>query len=68
MKGHSSKLTAKQGTTSAVNELDDATEGHNNSEFVNGSDPPPVYEELVQEVNIAQEDFSARATILGMLQ
>jgi hypothetical protein len=35
-------------------------------ENTHSSDPPPEYEELVQEVNIAQEDFNASARILGM--
>lgn len=68
MKGPSSKLAANKAISSTINEVDDTAEGHNTSELVNGSDPPPVYKDLVKEVNIAQEDFNASATILGMFR
>jgi hypothetical protein len=42
--------------------------GHNSSGLPNELDPPPVYEAMVEEVNIAQEDFNASARILGILQ
>ena len=68
MKGPSSKLAANQAISSTINEVDDTAEGHDTSGLANGSDPPPVYEDLVKEVNIAQEDFNASATFLGMFR
>jgi hypothetical protein len=64
MKGRSSKVARKGVPPSAVNDSEDTRE-HNNPGLANDLDSPPAYEELVQEVNIAQEDFNASATILG---
>lgn len=73
-----SKMARKRVPQGAVYRPEDRT-GHNSSGLPNGLDPPPVYgesaeeatpayEELVEEVNIAQEDFNASARILGMLR
>jgi hypothetical protein len=72
-----SKIARKRLSRGAVYRPEDRT-GHNSSGLSSGMDPPPlygesadeatpVYEELVEEVNIAQEDFNASARILGML-
>jgi hypothetical protein len=72
-----SKMIRKRVAQDAVYRPEDRS-GHNGSGLPDGLDPPPlygepaeeatpVYEELVEEVNIAQEDFNASARILGML-
>jgi hypothetical protein len=60
-------MAGKSILQNAANDSED-TSGDTNSALANVLDPPPVYEELVQEVNIAQEDFNASATILGITQ
>jgi hypothetical protein len=46
-------------------ELGYGPEEDESTPLANNSDPPPEYEELIQEVNLNQEDFNASARILG---